>query len=119
MMTEIKIRTRDLYMLSARHFIPPEANGIVIIINPATGVKQSFYAHFAAYLAHQGFHVYTYDYRGIGASRFGSLKKFNASFLTWGEMDYGAVVSYIKQRHPQFSISVIGHSLGGQLFGLS
>jgi predicted alpha/beta hydrolase len=119
MMTEIKILTRDLYKLSARHFIPSEANGHVIIINPATGVKQTFYAHFAAFLAIEGFHVYTYDYRGIGASREGSLKGSNASFLIWGEDDFGAMIKYIKQRHPLLSLSVVGHSLGGQIIGLS
>lgn len=119
MMTEIKILTRDLYKLSARHFIPSEPNGYVIIINPATGVKQTFYAHFAAYLANEGFHVYTYDYRGIGASRDGSLKDFNASFLNWGEDDFGAMIKYVKQRHPSLSLSVVGHSLGGQFIGFS
>ena len=119
MITEIKILTKDLYVLSSRHFIPAEPNGHVIIINPATGVKQSFYAHFAAYLANEGFHVYTYDYRGIGASRFGSLKNFDASILMWGEDDFGAMVKYIRQRHPLYSISVVGHSIGGQIIGLS
>jgi len=119
MMTEIKILTKDLYMLSARHFIPPEPNGHVLIINPATGVKQNFYAHFAAYLAKDGFHVYTYDYRGIGGSRFGSLKNVEASILDWGELDFSAAIKYVKQRHPSYSISVVGHSIGGQIIGLS
>jgi predicted alpha/beta hydrolase len=119
MMTEIKILTRDHYVLSARHFIPARPTEHTIIINPATGVKQYFYTHFALYLAEQGFHVYTYDYRGIGGSKHGSLKNFCASILNWGEDDFSAVIRYIKQRHPLYTISVVGHSIGGQIIGLS
>jgi predicted alpha/beta hydrolase len=119
MMTEIKILTSDYYMLSARHFIPAEPNGHVIIINAATGVKQNFYSHFSTYLAGQGFHVYTYDYRGIGGSKHTSLKNFEATIQDWGELDFSAVISYVKQRHPLHWISVIGHSIGGQIIGLS
>lgn len=118
-MTEIKILTRDHYLLSARHFIPARPTGHTIVINPATGVKQHFYTHFALYLAAQGFHVYTFDYRGIGSSRYGSLKRFHASIVDWGEHDLSAILKYVKQRHPQHTISVIGHSIGGQIIGLS
>ncbi|HEX5170268.1 MAG TPA: alpha/beta fold hydrolase [Cyclobacteriaceae bacterium] len=119
MMTEIKILTQDHYMLSARHFIPADPNGHVVIINSATGVKQNFYGHFAAYLASQGHHVYTYDYRGIGGSRGGSLKNFEATIADWGELDLTAVIKYVRQRHPIHSISIVGHSIGGQIIGLS
>lgn len=119
MMTEIKILTNDLYTLSARHYIPSVPNGQVIVINAATGVKQTFYSHFATYLANQGFHVYTYDYRGIGGSKHESLKDFKATIVDWGEIDLSAVLKYIKQRHPAYSISIVGHSIGGQIIGLS
>lgn len=118
-MTEIKILTNDLFALSARHFIPGDPNGQVIVINAATGVKQNFYSHFAVYLANQGFHVYTYDYRGIGSSKHVPLKNFDATILEWGELDLSAVLKYVKQRHPSYSISIVGHSIGGQIIGLS
>lgn len=117
--TRIKIITEDRYVLSATHFIPRKPVDRVIIINSATGVKQQFYASFAEYLTIFGFHVYTYDYRGIGSSIHGSVKVSNGSLITWGETDLSSVVDYVRQRHPGYSISMVGHSIGGQLIGLS
>lgn len=118
-MTSIKIITSDKHTLAARHFIPSTSVDHVVIINPATGVKQYFYSHFAEFLACQGFHVYTYDYRGIGDSRSKSIKELDASLIHWGELDQTAIIRYVKKRHPASSITVLGHSIGGQFIGLS
>lgn len=119
MMTIIKILTQDRYILSATHFIPKKSVNGVVIINSATGVRQQYYSDFAEYLATQGVHVYTYDYRGIGGSKYGTLKSMRGSLTSWGEYDLTAVIKYVSQRHPGHKLSVIGHSIGGQLIGLS
>ena len=49
---------------------------------PATGVPQSYYARFAAYLAERGFTVLTFDYRGIGRSKNGDIRKMAAACAT-------------------------------------
>ena len=57
----------------------------------AMGVPQSFYAAFARWLAAEGFHAATFDYRGMGRSRRGSLRDVEADILTWAEQDTAAV----------------------------
>lgn len=117
-MNAIRILTRDRYVLSATHFIPGKPVNGVVIINSATGVKQKFYADFASHLAELGFDVYTYDYRGIGTSLHGR-QPGHASLTDWGELDAPAMINYVRQRHPGAPVYVIGHSIGGQLIGMS
>lgn len=94
-----------------------------IVIAPATGVKRKYYAAFARYLARQGYDVVTFDYRGIGGSRAAS----EAPRMTeWGELDLAGVVDWAaehldRRTHDAASmraVSVVGHSVGGQLVGL-
>jgi predicted alpha/beta hydrolase len=40
-----------------------------VLISSATATPRKIYRGFAAYLAHRGCAVLTYDYRGIGCSR--------------------------------------------------
>lgn len=117
-MNAIRILTKDRYVLSATHFIPRKPVNRVVIINSATGVRQKFYADFASYLTTLGFDVYTYDYRGIGTSLHGR-QPGKASLADWGELDAPAMINYVRQRHPGAGVTVIGHSIGGQLTGMS
>jgi predicted alpha/beta hydrolase len=115
----LKIITSDGFVLAATRFIPQKPNGKVVLINAATGVKQTYYSDFASFLACQGFHVYTYDYRGIGQSRPAQLRNFKASMKDWGMLDYHCMLQNLAQTHPQSRIAVVGHSVGGQLIGFS
>lgn len=115
----LRIVTTDGFVLSATRFTPENPTSKVVLINSATGVKQKFYASFAAYLAKEGYTVYTYDYRGIGHSRPKSLRGFRASMRDWGTWDYHTMLQNIFQTHVNARVVVIGHSVGGQLVGLS
>jgi predicted alpha/beta hydrolase len=119
MKENLSIRAADGYFLSVTSFSPKRSNRKVILINSATGVKQEYYFEFAQYLAAEGFKVYTYDYRGIGGSRPEKLKGFIASMHDWGSLDYHSMLHYISLAHPDLQLIVIGHSVGGQLVGLS
>ena len=119
MKREIIIVTKDFKQLKATEFHPATANGATLIINSAMAVKQFFYADYAAYMADEGFHVITYDYRGIGKSKNHPLTRFDASILDWATLDYEAVLQYVKESHPKNTITVLGHSIGGQLIGFS
>lgn len=90
----------------------------VIIINPATGVRASYYHRYAQFLSEHGFEVLTYDYRGIGASRPASLRHSQICWRDWGEKDFEAVLRFTYEQSG-LSPQVIGHSIGGFLPGLA
>ena len=119
MKESLRIHASDGYRLAVTAFLPKKANGHVVLINSATGVKQGFYSDFATQLAEQGFRVFTYDYRGIGNSKPSALKKFSASMHEWGTLDYHAILKYIFLTYTDSKTTVIGHSVGGQIIGMS
>ena len=51
-----------------RHFSARSTAHGTVVIGPAMGVPQVYYADFARWLSHQGWQVVTFDYRGSGAS---------------------------------------------------
>ena len=81
---------------------------------PATGVPQSYYAKFAAYLAERGFSVLTFDYRGIGRSLSGHVRDVRARMQDWALLDAAAAFAFFGEKR----IRVVGHSFGGQALGL-
>lgn len=96
----------------------PDTQRPVVIINAATSVRCHHYSRFAAYLFANGFDVITYDYRGIGESRPGSIKGFNASWTDWGALDFEAMLRRAQREFPGQPIDVVGHSFGGCAAGL-
>lgn len=91
-----------------------KARGAVVIV-PAMGVGQRYYEPFARWLGEQGFHALTFDYRGSGASRQGSLRKVDADIVTWAEQDAQAALDAIAGVAGSLPITWLGHSLGGQI----
>lgn len=114
----ISVLTRDGVKISATWFLADNPFGKVILINSATGVKQGFYQHFAHFLAQKGFNVYTYDYRGIGESSSKDKAYLQGNMKDWSK-DMDAMISHITVTHPQSRLVIIGHSVGGQLIGMS
>ncbi len=92
-----------------------------VVIGGAMGVPQAYYAAFAGWLAQQGYRVWTFDYRGHGASRpptpRHTLRGYQADLLDWVR-DYEAVVRTAREERPASPLYLIGHSLGAQLPGL-
>lgn len=91
----------------------------VVVINAATSVHSRYYSRFAAFLHGHGFHVVTYDYRGIGGSHPGRLRGFEASWLSWGELDFEAVLQFVSREFPGSPVNVVAHSIGGFVTGLA
>jgi predicted alpha/beta hydrolase len=114
----ISVITRDGVRISATWFIADHSQEKIVLINSATGVKQSYYSDFACFLAKQGFNVYTYDYRGIGASRHSDIAYAYGDMKDWST-DVDAMISHVTGVHPQAKLIIIGHSVGGQLIGMS
>jgi predicted alpha/beta hydrolase len=108
---EITLTAEDGYRLGATTFGTGER---AVLIMPATGVPQSYYAKFAAYLAERGFSVLTFDYRGIGRSLSGHVRDVRACMQDWALLDSAAAFAHFGGR----KIAIVGHSFGGQALGL-
>lgn len=98
-----------------RQFTPagPAQGGVLIA--PAMGVGQHYYAPLATWLAGRGFHALTFDYRGMGLSRTGSLRTLEIDILDWGRYDCAAALDTLAASTGGARLYWIGHSLGGQI----
>ncbi|HHG83900.1 MAG TPA: alpha/beta fold hydrolase [Bacteroidetes bacterium] len=110
--TEVVIS--DGYKLAVRIYGDLKPNAAAILVAGATGVPQRYYRRFAAGLAATT-PVITFDFRGVGESRYGALRGFEASFLDWARLDLTSMVAWALERA---QILVVGHSFGGHAFGL-
>jgi predicted alpha/beta hydrolase len=119
-MTPIELRAADNTPLAACLHRHPAPRGAVLIA-PAMGVRQDYYADFAAWLARQGYSALTFDYRGMGASRPPSMQRslrgFEADLFDWAA-DTDAAIEHLLQAAPGVPLFVVGHSLGAQLPGM-
>jgi predicted alpha/beta hydrolase len=83
------------------------------------GVRREFYAPFAQFLADNGMHVLTFDYRGMGGSRRGSLRGFECDIGTWVDEDLASMLIEARKAAPELPLLYVGHSLGGQVLGVT
>ncbi len=118
---EIEIPTAEGHQLSSVKFSSKKSVNQTIVISSATGVLQKYYAKFAQFFASQGFIVYTFDYHGIGKSGYSTsdLKNNTINLKSWGQNDQAAVIAFAKRENPDASLTLITHSVGGQLLGFN
>jgi len=77
-------------------------------------VPRRLYNRYARFLCQNGFLVITFDYRGMGESQ---VERSSTSTLRdWGEKDLAGIINYAGGKG---AVSVVGHSLGGQLVGIA
>ena len=87
-----------------------------VVLNAATGVPQSFYRHFARWLAaERGMACLTYDYSGFGASTQRPLRQSDATMARWAMVEQPAARDEMRRHYPKAPLWVIGHSLGAML----
>lgn len=106
--------------LAARLFMPGPAGPAgparaAALIVPAMGVAQAFYGQFASWLASIGVIALTFDYRGTGLSRRGSLRGLTADIVDWARLDTTAALRALEDIAPGLPLHWIGHSLGAQI----
>lgn len=89
----------------------------VVVLMCATGVRSRYYHRYAEFLTGHGFHVLTFDYRGIGLSRPVELKTCRFDWTQWGERDIDAALGLAAARADGLPLLVVGHSIGGFLTG--
>jgi predicted alpha/beta hydrolase len=117
--TAVKFPARDGYRLAGTLYRPKTPNRRAVLFQAAAGVKQEFYGKFADYLATRGFAALTFDYRGIGRSRPPKLRGFKARMRDWAEKDIGGALDYLARATHGARLIGIGHSFGGQAFGIA
>lgn len=110
--SSLQLEAADGYKLAATHFAAPGDQWIVMA--GATAVPRGFYKRFAEFAQERGINVITTDYRGIGDSRYGSLRGFEMEYADWSRYDLAAAVDYALHRG---SVWLVGHSLGGHAIG--
>ncbi len=113
-MKSISLLAHDKHPLSAFYFEAIGTPKATIVIAPAMAVSQTFYTAFARYLSAAGYHVWTFDYRGMGESLNGSMRDVQASLTDWFTLDYDAVIAHAAAFDRSLALYVVGHSLGGQ-----
>jgi predicted alpha/beta hydrolase len=111
---EVSVIAADGARLAADLVAPPSPRRAALLA-PALGVKRSFYAAFAEFLAEGGLAVLSLDYRGIGGSRDSGPR---AVLHDWADLDLTAGLAELGRRFPGVPRVWFGHSIGGQLFGL-
>ncbi|WP_258066921.1 alpha/beta fold hydrolase [Arthrobacter sp. GMC3] len=111
----------DGRVLGGRHFpVPSGAERLgTVVIACATAVKANYYHRYAAFLADHGFDAVTFDYRGIGESRDGSLRRQKVRWYEWGSLDIDAVLAWALERSGGLPVHLVGHSFGGFGVGLA
>ncbi|MBI2381649.1 MAG: alpha/beta fold hydrolase [Gammaproteobacteria bacterium] len=116
---ELRLPARDGYALAASLYLPDTEARQAVLVNSAMAVPRRYYAAFARHLCERGAAVLTYDYRGVGDSRDRHWRQIRADYRDWGEKDQPALLDWLHGRFPAASLRVLGHSAGGQIFGLA
>ncbi len=117
--SDISFQATDGFPLNGKLYLPDGAPADIIMIGGAVAVPQKVYRHIATYLASRGAAVFTYDYRGIGASPVEDLKTFDAPMQYWANRDFAASIDWMNGQFPDRKMKLLCHSFGGQALGLS
>lgn len=111
----VNVVTEDAHEMSLTIFPNHGETAPVILCFPAMGVAASYYGSFAQKLCDGGYHVVWVDLRGHGQSSLRPSRRIDFGYREMIHQDYSTVVATVRQRFPQNSIYLLGHSLGGQL----
>lgn len=119
MANPVQLRAQDGYELAGSfHAADGEkAPRRVAVVHCGAGIPARRYQNFAAFLARAGMPALTYDYRGIGQSRPGSLRGYAAELEDWSEYDCAAAIAWLRARFPDTEIVGIAHSVGAWVVG--
>ena len=107
-------RLAGRWIKPAGHQVRPLA---AVVIVCGAGIPARAYYSLARYLAGRGAVVLTFDYRGIGASRAGSLRKVTGGMDDWALHDIGAALALASATYPDLPLSAVAHSVGTLMLG--
>jgi len=113
----ITLRTDDDTSLAGTWFGSTQAPHVAVVIVPGAGIPARFYHGLARHLASDGAAVLAFDYRGIGASRDGSIRRLRAGMDDWAKHDIAAALKEARTRYPRAKLGAVAHSVGTLLVG--
>jgi len=116
---DLRFSATDGRVLAATVHAATSAPRGALVVLSALGVPRGYYARFAAWLAARDIAVLTFDYRGVGDSRNGPLRKDPATLLDWARHDATRAIDFALDRWRGVPTWGLGHSFGGQAFGLT
>lgn len=117
-MPAFSVTTADGTEIRAQHFVAGErgVRGALIVLC-GVGASQQRYRAFALHMASVGWHVITFDYRGVGLSRGAVAGPLTMS--AWGEHDFDAIIGWTQAHLAPRHLVAVGHSIGGQLLSFA
>ncbi|MBF6333858.1 alpha/beta fold hydrolase [Nocardia transvalensis] len=98
-----------------RHAITADAPRAVVVVIPGLGVPGGYYELFADKLAARGFDVAIGELRGNGDSRPKPSASSTYGYQELVSVDFPAMFEVVRERFPDSTPILLGHSLGGQL----
>jgi predicted alpha/beta hydrolase len=114
----VQLTADDSVQLAGSWFEPADGQpAATIVIVCGAGIPARFYTHLARYLAQRGAAVLTFDYRGIGGSRTGSLRRMTSGMDDWAARDIGAALAAASAAHPDLPLCAVAHSVGTLMLG--
>jgi predicted alpha/beta hydrolase len=96
----------------------PANSNIYLIINNGARVLQNKYTEFAEYVSNNNINVITYNYSDTDVPE-NKLKTSKTSIQEWATCDMNTIIDSIVDMNSEAKIFVLGHSLGGQIIGLT
>ncbi|HEY8515426.1 MAG TPA: alpha/beta fold hydrolase [Candidatus Binatia bacterium] len=115
---ELFIRCGDGRTLAASLHGDGARAELVAVVAGATGVRRRLYRAYAEHLSSRGIATLTFDYRGVGGSRGGSLRRDPARLADWGRLDLTAALDWAGAELGARRLCVVAHSVGGQVLPL-
>ncbi|MFC3963308.1 alpha/beta hydrolase family protein [Nocardia jiangsuensis] len=98
-----------------RHPVTPDAPRPAVVIVPGLGVPGGYYESVARDLAARGFDTAIGELRGNGDSRPEPDADSSYGYHELVSVDFPAIFQVVRNRFPQSTPYLLGHSIGGQL----
>ena len=100
---------------SVAHHPAPDAPRPVVVIVPGLGIPGGYYDVFADELTRRGFDAAVGELRGQGDSRPRPSGDSRYGYHELASVDFPAMFGVVRDRFPESTPYLLGHSMGGQL----
>lgn len=117
--TSLSAQATNGHLIGYTLYEPEKKPVAKVLIAPALGTEQRYYTNFASWLAEHGYLVATFDYSGTGKSRVEDIRSLDVDLLDWAKHDCLAMLRTLSDTSSPVPLYWLGHSLGGQLLGLT